>query len=40
MSVWDHIRRNWILFVVKPVMIFYGLQYAVQGAATTQVRQF
>jgi len=37
LSVLDQIRRNWILFVVKPVMIFYGLQYAVQGAATTQL---
>ena len=40
-SVWSRIRqgvrKNWTLFVVKPVLIFYGLQYAITGSITTQV---
>ena len=30
-------RQNWRLFVVKPVLIFYGVQYAVTGNITTQL---
>ena len=31
------IKHNWRLFVVKPVLIFYGIQFAVTGSITTQV---
>ena len=41
-SVWFRIRqgfrKNYTLFVVKPVLIFYGLQYAITGSITTQVQ--
>ena len=33
-------KQNWKLFVVKPVLILYGLQHSITGSLTQQVHAF